>query len=151
MTKNPLSVRCIFDLFHPEYTRIIKLAAPDCVTPLCAEDSKDSPKTAIIAIRRLHLPRGIITPVHCHPSAKREKLYIHEQIGGVVVVYIYSSNQWNEYYLHPNIRQPVVIPPGTFHSIFCPHGADILVVFSNQDTNDILWEDGAEELLEKQA
>ena len=113
------------------------------VTPLCAET---------LHIRRLHMEKDSVTPIHVHDE--KEKLYVVIGEGQFTVIIWYGELFTLKQI--SSIEPTFLVQKGVSHALFCtdtPPGqdfAEIIVVSSSQNADDIAWESAAGELVKNE-
>lgn len=119
--------------------------APDSEIFAVDGESIISPASTILGLRLLKLKTGMVVPFHRHE--KKEKVYIGKGAGELVVC-LFIKETLHTVSLRKDVR--VIVPPGCPHALYCKDSCETLVITSNKDATDIVWQDGLEELLKNE-
>ena len=111
-------------------------------------DSEESPAATVMAIRKLRLQPGTVIPFHCH--RRKEKVYIHYGNSHVEVL-IEIGGEVRKFMLRTKDDR-LVIPPCCWHAVnvgglVSGISSSLLIITSDSNPDDILWEDEMERLL----
>ena len=149
MTTKTLSARLFLE--EAPRLRFVRPKLGEDLQEILGTASPDSLAAEILSVRRLILFQTTAIPFHIHPFGEKEKLYLW-QSGGKCTIHVQprGGGPLLPYVLDENNTR-IIVPAGVWHAIVVgSHDVIVLVVASTRNTDDIQWEQGADELLKNE-
>lgn len=134
------------DASDPTVWTFVRPTPGNGLTLLHQTDTEESPRPAVMALRKLRLCPEEVVPFHVHEH--KEKVYVALGEGALTAI-VFIGNKFYHKYEVTLPGQQLVIPPGCPHALYYRgiRSCEYLVITSTNDGGDIRWEEATEELL----